>query len=41
MIKLIGRINRWFDLNIGFLFVNGRKMDQWLDHINKKYNDCN
>lgn len=37
--KLIYKINRWFELNYGWFFVNGRKQDNWYKHLNEKYNE--
>lgn len=39
MKKLLYRINKWFELNIGYIFVNGRKMDQWNKYLKDKYNE--
>ena len=30
-------IVRWFELNIGWFFVNGNKTDQWNDYLKEKY----
>jgi len=37
MKKLLYKLNRWFDLNISWFFVNGYKQDQWSEHLRKKY----
>ena len=29
--------NRWFDLNISWFFVNGRKIDSYNEKLKKKY----
>lgn len=28
---------RWFDLNLGWFFVNGRKQEAWAEYLRKKY----
>ena len=33
------KIIKWFDINIGWFFVNGNKIDDWNNYINKKYNE--
>lgn len=29
---------RWFDLNLGWFFINGRKKQEWANYLNRKYN---
>jgi len=31
------RLNKWFELNLGWFFVNGRKQDEWCEYLRKKY----
>jgi hypothetical protein len=31
------KLLRWFDLNVGWFFVNPMKEEKWLDHLRKKY----
>lgn len=31
------RLVKWFELNLGWLFVNGRKQDKYVEHLRKKY----
>ena len=31
------RLNKWFELNWGWFFVNGRKQEEWSDYIRNKY----
>jgi hypothetical protein len=38
MRNLIYRINKWFDLNLGWFFVNPYKQEAWREYLNKKYN---
>lgn len=33
------RIEKWFDLNIGWFFVNPNKQDRWIKYLNEKYKD--
>jgi|TARA_R110002012_G_scaffold5109_1_gene23234 hypothetical protein len=36
-LKIIMRkLNDWFEINLGWLFVNGRKQEQWTEYINTK-----
>ncbi len=34
--KMFYQFNRWFELNFGWFFINGRKQDVWNEHLNKK-----
>ncbi len=34
---MIKKINKWFELNWGWLFVNGRKQEDWTEYLRKKY----
>ena len=36
---LFRKFEKWFDLNLGWFFVNGRKMDSWNKKINEKHKD--
>lgn len=36
---ILKRFERWFDLNLGWFFVNGMKQDQWYNHLKEKYKD--
>ena len=31
-------IVKWFELNFGWFFVNGRKQAAWAEYLRKKYN---
>ena len=35
--KTYMKIKKWFDLNLGWIFVNGRKREWWEKHLNEKY----
>jgi hypothetical protein len=28
---------RWFELNLGWIFINGRKQDAWAEYLKNKY----
>ena len=30
-------IVRWFELNIGWFFINGFKRDEWNEYLKEKY----
>jgi hypothetical protein len=33
------RFKRWFDLNLGWIFINGRKQEEWREYLKKEYGD--
>ena len=35
--KLLKQINRWFDLNLGWFFINGMKTKHWNNYLKRKY----
>jgi len=35
--KMIRKINKWFELNLGWFFVNGRKQEDWAKYLKNKY----
>lgn len=35
--NILFKFNRWFNLNLGWLFVNGRKREYWDEYILNKY----
>tara|TARA_B100001094_G_scaffold14831_1_gene12873 strand:+ start:377 stop:493 length:117 start_codon:yes stop_codon:yes gene_type:complete len=37
MKNILKKVERWFDLNVGWFFVNGMKQEEWLDYIQQKY----
>ena len=39
--KTFYRINKWFELNLGWFFVNGRKQEVWEEYLRKKYKNGN
>jgi hypothetical protein len=36
--KILNKFNKWFELNLGWVFVNGRKREEWNDYLKGKYN---
>jgi hypothetical protein len=39
MKKLKEKVIKWFDLNIGWMFINGRKEEKWIKYLKDKYGD--
>ncbi len=37
MKRLFIRFNRWFELRLGWIFINGRKKDCYVKEMKKKY----
>jgi len=37
MQNLIYKIQRWFDLNLSWFFINARKQEAWCEHLKEKY----
>jgi len=37
MKSLFKRFEKWFDLNVSWFFINGRKQDSWCEHLRNKY----
>lgn len=33
------KLIKWFELNLGWFFINGRKKAQWAEYLRKKYKD--
>ena len=31
------KITKWFELNLGWLFINGRKQEYWNEYLKNKY----
>lgn len=29
---------KWFELNVGWFFINGFKRDEWQEYLDEKYN---
>jgi hypothetical protein len=34
---MIKKLNRWFEPNLGWFFINGRKQEQWNEYLKNKY----
>jgi hypothetical protein len=34
---MLYKINRWFEINIGWFFVNGNRQAQYLEYLKTKY----
>ena len=30
-------MRKWFEINLGWFFINGRKQQQWNEYLKKKY----
>ena len=39
MKKMLENIGKWFDLYLGWFFINGMKRDEWNDYIKEKYKE--
>jgi len=37
MKKTLKRLEKWFDLNIGWFFINGNKQEMWSERLKEKY----
>lgn len=37
MKKIIYKLERWFDLNLGWFFTNSRKQEEWCEYLKQKY----
>ena len=35
--RIFKRFEKWFDLNLGWFFVNGYKQEAWSEHLKNKY----
>jgi hypothetical protein len=36
---MIRTFTRWFELNLGWFFVNGMKRDNWNNYLKQKYSN--
>tara|TARA_Y100000296_G_C5152798_1_gene247356 strand:+ start:1330 stop:1458 length:129 start_codon:yes stop_codon:yes gene_type:complete len=41
MKKFINKLSKWFDLNIGWFFINGFKREEWQEYLKEKYKVTN
>jgi hypothetical protein len=39
MKNVIYKINKWFEINVGWFFVNGQKVDWYANYLKEKYNE--
>jgi hypothetical protein len=39
MKTLFKRFEKWFDLNLGWFFINGKKQEQYCEYLKEKYPD--
>lgn len=30
-------MKKWFEINLGWFFINGRKQQQWSEYLKQKY----
>jgi hypothetical protein len=30
-------MKKWFEINLGWFFINGRKQEQWNEYLKQKY----
>jgi len=37
MIIMLKRLEKWFDLNLGWFFINGNRQEDWANHLREKY----
>ena len=35
------KINKWFELNLGWFFINGFKREEWNEYLEDKYSKEN
>jgi hypothetical protein len=41
LIKMKNRFIKWFEINFGWFFINGRKQAAWAEYLRKKYENKN
>jgi len=32
-------MKKWFEINLGWFFINGRKQKQWSEYLKQKYDN--
>ena len=32
-------MKKWFEINLGWFFINGRKQEQWNEYLKQKYDN--
>ena len=35
------KLIKWFEINLGWFFINGRKQAAWAEYLRKKYQNDN
>jgi len=35
--RVLNKINKWFELKLGWIFINGRKREKWNQYLKDKY----
>ncbi len=38
--KMLRKIEKWLDLNLGWFFVNGFKRAEWEEYLKEKYKEA-
>jgi hypothetical protein len=38
-VRIFTTTNKFFELNFGWIFINGRKREQWVNYLREKYQD--
>jgi hypothetical protein len=39
MKRILYNIKKWFEINIGWFFINGNKQEQWFEYLKGKYKE--
>jgi len=39
--NMLNRLEKWFELSLGWFFINGNKQGDWKRHIMEKYGKLN
>lgn len=34
---MYSKFQKWFELNLGWFFINGRRQEEWIEYLKKKY----
>jgi hypothetical protein len=37
--NILYSFNKWFEINLGWFFINGRKQEEWVKYLKEKYGD--
>ena len=41
MEKMLKKLEKWFEINLGWFFVNGRNREWWENYLKEKYGKGN